>query len=629
MIPKLIKLIYYFVFVCLLFSNATPLYSQDKSEIYNLKLESVGTDIASYNSNINLCKVYWNYSFDSSIIYARRAIVVSKLLENDSLGAVADIYLALSFSYIDRIDSVVHYCNIAISRSLNYPHIKAKAMTILGVAYRKQGDFKQGLEFGNKSIELYKELHDSINYAEALGNVSTTLQEMGDPGKAIDYSLAAARIFKSLYDSVDLAKRYGTIANIYLDLGNSKMGIKYYAKGIALVDSTENKWLYMNFIFNIATVYHDLHTYDSAITNYSVVLKYYLSVNDREGIALANQNIGLALLGKEEYKKAINYLLTGYDMFAKLSTVRNISDVLSDLGLAYYKINKLDSAKYFLNMAVDSALKYDLVREESKAYEILYRIFKKSGEYEKSLRSYEKYKNLSDSIYSESIKDKIAVLNSKYETELKDQKIKQLILDDKINQAKTRTYIISVSLFLVIVILVITILYSEKRTQARLLLVKGKLLQKEKNELDKELEYKKKQLTSHALHMTQKNKILQEIRKAVNDVLPDIPDHTKIKIKGLQMELNKSLRYDKDWEVFSMYFHELNKDFFDKLLKINDNLSQNDLRLSALLRMNMNIKEAAAVLNIEPDSVKTARYKLRKKLGLKVKEDLIRFIIGL
>jgi len=45
--------------------------------------------------------------------------------------------------------------------------------------------------------------------------------------------------------------------------------------------------------------------------------------------------------------------------------------------------------------------------------------------------------------------------------------------------------------------------------------------------------------------------------------------------------------------------------------------------------MNMNIKESAAVLNIEPDSVKTARYKLRKKLGLQTGDDLAKFMMDL
>jgi DNA-binding CsgD family transcriptional regulator len=297
--------------------------------------------------------------------------------------------------------------------------------------------------------------------------------------------------------------------------------------------------------------------------------------------------------------------------------------------MAYHRANKTDSAVYYLEMAVDMARKYKMLREEKMAEETLYKVYKGEKKFAEALRSFERCSALNDSINSIGIKEKIAELNSKYEAEIKDQKIRQLLLDEKINQAKTSTYIISLILFSVIVILAAAFLFSKKRTQTRLLTVKSKLLEKEKAELDKELEFKKKQLTSHALHMTQKNKILQSIRKAVNEVLPEIPENTREHIRALQMELNKSLRYDKDWEVFSMYFNELNKDFFDKLTSINPDLSQYDLRLAALLRMNMNIKEAAAVLNIEPDSVKTARYKLRKKLGLKAEDDLVRYIMNI
>ncbi len=71
-----------------------------------------------------------------------------------------------------------------------------------------------------------------------------------------------------------------------------------------------------------------------------------------------------------------------------------------------------------------------------------------------------------------------------------------------------------------------------------------------------------------------------------------------------------------------MYFEQVNKDFFEKLLKKVPSLSSNDLRLSALIRLNMNIKESASVFNVEPASIKSARYRLRKKLNLNQEDDL-------
>jgi DNA-binding CsgD family transcriptional regulator len=59
---------------------------------------------------------------------------------------------------------------------------------------------------------------------------------------------------------------------------------------------------------------------------------------------------------------------------------------------------------------------------------------------------------------------------------------------------------------------------------------------------------------------------------------------------------------------------------------VNDELSPTELRLCTLIKLNLNIKETASVLNIEPTSVKTARHRLRKKLKLDQGQDLAAFI---
>ena len=55
-------------------------------------------------------------------------------------------------------------------------------------------------------------------------------------------------------------------------------------------------------------------------------------------------------------------------------------------------------------------------------------------------------------------------------------------------------------------------------------------------------------------------------------------------------------------------------------------LTHGDLRLCALFKMGLGTKEVASILAISPDSVKTARYRLRKKLSIDQEEDLMLFI---
>jgi DNA-binding CsgD family transcriptional regulator len=71
----------------------------------------------------------------------------------------------------------------------------------------------------------------------------------------------------------------------------------------------------------------------------------------------------------------------------------------------------------------------------------------------------------------------------------------------------------------------------------------------------------------------------------------------------------------------------VNKHFYTRLKQNYPEISANDLKICALIKLNLSIKEMAAILNISPDSVKTARHRLRKKLQLSTEENLTDFIL--
>lgn len=156
-------------------------------------------------------------------------------------------------------------------------------------------------------------------------------------------------------------------------------------------------------------------------------------------------------------------------------------------------------------------------------------------------------------------------------------------------------------------------------------LEKGKIEQQKMNE---DLEHKSKQLTTHALNMMQKNKLLQEVNKSIDEIVKNPDKEFENNFRNLKRQINRSIKADDDWEVFKMYFVQINSNFFEKLKSINPDLTKYDLRLCALIKLNLNIKESAAVLNLSPNSIKSARYKLRKRLNLEVEQDLYEFIQG-
>ena len=145
-------------------------------------------------------------------------------------------------------------------------------------------------------------------------------------------------------------------------------------------------------------------------------------------------------------------------------------------------------------------------------------------------------------------------------------------------------------------------------------------------ELQQSILYKSKQLSTHALHMMQKNTMLHEIQLDIKSMSKKATVDDKPNYKRINLQINQSLRSHKDWDVFKLYFEDVNKNFYQKLNEINPELTTNDHRLCALIKLNMNSKEMASVLNVAPNSIKSSRYRLKKKLGLDVEADLEEFI---
>jgi len=81
--------------------------------------------------------------------------------------------------------------------------------------------------------------------------------------------------------------------------------------------------------------------------------------------------------------------------------------------------------------------------------------------------------------------------------------------------------------------------------------------------------------------------------------------------------------------MFQEAFNNADKNFIKKIKAIHSELTPNDLRLCAYLRLNLSSKEIAPLLNISPRSVEVKRYRLRKKMKLDHDENLTDYIINI
>ena len=156
-----------------------------------------------------------------------------------------------------------------------------------------------------------------------------------------------------------------------------------------------------------------------------------------------------------------------------------------------------------------------------------------------------------------------------------------------------------------------------------------KLDKETKDKLAGELEGKEREIASYVLLLSQKNELIKYLEKNIG-VLDGLHarDRKKKLVEMIDKIRNSTARV-MDWELFKIQFENLYPDFFDSLNAAHKNLTKNETKLCALLKMNMSTKEIAGLLNISPKSTEVARVRLRKKLRLKRDQRLTSYLNNL
>ena len=118
------------------------------------------------------------------------------------------------------------------------------------------------------------------------------------------------------------------------------------------------------------------------------------------------------------------------------------------------------------------------------------------------------------------------------------------------------------------------------------------------------------------------SEILEDIRKGE-------PELQEKRIKKLIKSIDFNFTLDDDWHEFETVFQQVHSDFFEKLKMLYPKLTPAEVRLCAMIRLNLHSKDMAAIMGISQDSLRIARYRLRKKLGLDKGSNLYTYILNI
>ncbi len=147
------------------------------------------------------------------------------------------------------------------------------------------------------------------------------------------------------------------------------------------------------------------------------------------------------------------------------------------------------------------------------------------------------------------------------------------------------------------------------------------IVQVKNEKLNQDIEGKNRELAISTMSIIKKNEMLRKIKKELKKA------KNKSDIGSAVELIDNNLNNTKDWKFFKEAFNNADKDFMDKIKAKHPELTPNDLKFCAYLRLNLSSKEMAPLLNISIKSVETKRYRLRKKLQLQHDDSLVNYIL--
>jgi len=586
---KLKNLSYHFLLFFLLVILLLPASAREKTDSLLMAIE--------YEYNIEkkaqlyeqLSLEYKSVDLEKSEKYARQALLLlknskdkkSKGMFHALLGDIAFLQDSLSKAEKEYRLSIPLLTDAKQFQKLILVYIS------LGNRFVEKGDYPQAMSFYLNGLQISEEANDSIQLPKLYNNLGVVYLNMNDHKKALDYYTKALPLFEVLHDTMNVAGATANIGSIYIQMDEAGIARQYYKKAYEIFKSIHHFGGQSHVLFKLGLLDKSQQKYDDALQHFSDS-KRLQRLRDAD------------LLGSKS-------------MF--------LSEININTGIVYFLKGEAKTAEEYLAKGLSVAEEYGQTELISLASEYLSKIYKQKGDYKEALHYYTLFKTSSDSTFNEKNIRKLTQLEMQYQfdAQQKEAEIKRIAETQRRNRLTFIYLAISIGLFFVLVIVAL-LLKLEKR--------KKKEVELEREKLSGKLEHTNKELTTHVMYLLKKNEfILTIIEKLKKARLEATPENKKI-----MAELIEELKSNTDtvsWEEFEVRFQEVHTDFYTRLNQKFPDLSTNEIRMCAFFKLNMTSKEIAALTYQSLNSIKVARYRLRKKLQLGQDESLVSFLAKL
>ncbi len=337
----------------------------------------------------------------------------------------------------------------------------AKMFMNLGVIYNEIADYQKAISSYQKAYDIFCKQKDEYFMFRTKANMANCHYYSGEYSKSITMKLDAIDYYKANEMSNDLAREYNTISVFYRSLGDMRKSIDFCLKSLKIKEQLKDKNGISTALINLGVFYKEMNENSQALQYYQKALKLTKELGDQKGVSIILNNIGNILLEENKLAKAEKYFQDSYQIkkqiddnegmihiLQNLGTVKMLKakyedalsrlkkalelaekigskqkkhSILQVIGEVYINMNKYEKAETNLMESQHYFTEKGVKNELLENYQFCSELYEKQADYKRANEYLHKYNCLKEEIFSEEKAEKIAEMQTRYETEKKEK----------------------------------------------------------------------------------------------------------------------------------------------------------------------------------------------------------------
>jgi signal transduction histidine kinase/Tfp pilus assembly protein PilF len=389
-----------------------------------------------------------------------------------------------------------------IAEKIDNKEYMTRALNILGIGYKRQGNFDKTLECFTRGLEISRSGGLVDNIPQFLNNIGLVHANRGDGNEAMKFYHEALNMLDEEKDEISVSNLINNIGIIYSEQGNSEEALNYFERSLIIQREIKDSLGISIGLTNIGETLYILGNKDEALEDYEEALGISQKINDQYGVSYLLASIGEINFDQGKYEQANDNLFNALEIVDNLGDVEGETRILGLLGKTFQKRGDYNKSNEYCFEALDLAKTMGAKQYLKDLYEIIAENYKLSENFEAAYNYQVLGKSVNDSLFNEEISRQINELSVQYETKKREAEVQLLKEEQAKNEAllQRRTLIgWSTALVLLFVSFIAYSLYQNNQRK-----------QKFNKQLRKEVEERTGELKQSNVQLEKSNKELEQ-----------------------------------------------------------------------------------------------------------------------